>query len=208
MVEQVLYGAPDAEILIVENGSADGTAEVTRQISTDPPVRVISLDEPDYGAAMRHGFLASDGDWVVNFDIDYFSGDFLRTVLDQPRDVDLVIASKRDPESKDRRPLVRRLATLVFNLMLRTILSSRVSDTHGMKGFRRHLVDDLAPQVLSTKDLFDTELVIRAERAGYHIVEVPVEVVEMRTARSSLVKRVPRTIKGLFRIRRTLKTAP
>lgn len=205
MVEQVLSAAPDAEILIVENGSTDETADAARRSSDEPPVRVLSLPEPDYGAAMRTGFLASDADWVVNFDIDYFSGDFLRTVLSQPEGVDLVIASKRDPESSDRRPLVRRLATLVFNLLLRTILGSRVSDTHGMKGFRRHLVEDLAAQVVSTKDLFDTELVIRAERAGYRIVEVPVEVVEMRTARSSLVKRVPRTIKGLFRIRRVLR---
>ncbi len=205
LVEQALAAAPDAEVLIVENGSTDDTAAVAGQISTHPPVRVISLAEPDYGAAMRHGFLASDGEWVVNFDIDYFSGDFLRTVLGQPDDVDLVIASKRDPESSDRRPLVRRLATRVFNLLLRTILGSRVSDTHGMKGFRRHLVDDLAPRVVSTKDLFDTELVIRAERAGHRIVEVPVVVVEMRTARSSLIKRVPRTIKGLFRIRKALR---
>ncbi|HEX6946799.1 MAG TPA: glycosyltransferase family 2 protein [Acidimicrobiia bacterium] len=204
LVKQVMAAAPDAEILIVENGSADGTAETARRISTDPPVRVISLPDPDYGAAMKHGFLVSEGAWVVNFDIDYFSGEFLRTVLSQPDDVDLVIASKRDPRSKDRRSLIRRLATRVFNLLLRMILGSRVSDTHGMKGFRRGLVDDVAPKVLSTKDLFDTELVIRAERAGYRIVEVPVEVKEMRTARSSLVKRVPRTIKGLFRIRKAL----
>ena len=208
LVGQVTAVAPDAEILIVENGSSDGTAETAREVSADPPVRVISLPEPDYGAAMRHGFLASEGDWVVNFDIDYFSGDFLRTVLDQPDEVDLIIASKRDPESKDRRSVIRRLATLVFNMLLRTILGSRVSDTHGMKGFRRALVDDLSPKVLSTKDLFDTELVIRAERAGYRIVEVPVEVVEMRTARSSLVKRVPRTVRGLFRIRKALSTPP
>jgi dolichyl-phosphate beta-glucosyltransferase len=204
LVAEVTAAAPDAEILIVENGSTDGTAGVARSVSTEPPVRVISLPEPDYGAAMRHGFLASDGAWVVNFDIDYFSGEFLRTVLAQPDDVDLVIASKRAPGSKDRRSLLRRLATLVFNVLLRTILGSRVSDTHGMKGFRRGLVDEIAPKVLSTKDLFDTELVIRAERAGYRIVEVPVEVVERRAARSSLIKRVPRTIRGLFRIRRAI----
>jgi hypothetical protein len=58
--------------------------------------------------------------------------------------------------------------------------------------------------VASREDLFDTELVIRAERAGYEIVEVPVVVAEIREARSSLVKRVPRTIRGLWRIRRIL----
>jgi glycosyltransferase involved in cell wall biosynthesis len=203
LIEQMESLGETYRILIVENGSGDGTAEVTRQVAGDHPVTVLSLQEPDYGAAMREGFLKADGDWVVNFDIDYFSADFLRRVLEL-EGVDLVIASKRDPGSEDRRPMIRRVATRVFNLMLRTILGSRVSDTHGMKAFRRDLVEALAPQVVSRQDLFDTELVIRAERAGYHIVEVPVVVEEMRLARSSLVKRAPRTVVGLFRIRRIL----
>jgi glycosyltransferase involved in cell wall biosynthesis len=205
LVTAVESSIDGAEILLVENGSVDGTAEVARRVAGQPSiVRVLSVPEPDYGAAMRRGFEVADGDWVVNFDIDYFSAQFLQTVLSQPAEVDLVIASKRDPGSEDRRPMIRRVATVTFNVLLRTILDSRVSDTHGMKGFRRRLVDDLVSQVVSTKDLFDTELVIRAERAGYRIVEVPVEVIEMRAARSSLVKRVPRTIAGLFRIRRLL----
>lgn len=206
LIDAVKAVTQNARILIVENGSSDGTAEVARTVGAGHVVEVTSLEKPDYGAAMRHGFLEASGAWVVNFDIDYFSADFLRTVLAQPEDVDLVIASKRDPNSQDRRPMVRRLATLVFNLLLRTILGSRVSDTHGMKGFRIGLVQHLVPEVVSTTDLFDTELVIRAERAGYRIVEVPVEVVEMREARSSLVKRVPRTVAGLFRIRRVLRS--
>jgi glycosyltransferase involved in cell wall biosynthesis len=197
-------GAPYT-IRIVENGSTDDTAAIARESAGTGNVVVDSLPEADYGAAMRHGFLEADGDWVVNFDIDYFSAEFLRQVLDQPDDVDLVIGSKRDPASEDRRPMIRRLATRVFNLLLRTILGSRVSDTHGMKGFRRKLVDDIAPQVINTEDLFDTELVVRAERAGYEIIEVPVVVEEMRTARSSLVKRAPRTVAGLVRMRGQLR---
>ncbi len=204
LIEQMETIGESYRILIVENGSSDDTAEVTRRVAGDQPVTVLSLPEADYGAAMRHGFLEADGDWVVNFDIDYFSADFLKRVLDLV-DVDLVIASKRDPNSEDRRPLIRRIATKVFNLLLRTILGSKVSDTHGMKAFRRDLVADVAPPVLSRQDLFDTELVVRAERAGYRIREVPVVVEELRVARSSLVKRVPRTIRGLIRIRATLR---
>jgi glycosyltransferase involved in cell wall biosynthesis len=205
LIEQMESLDETYRVLIVENGSSDATAEVTRQVAGNHPVTVLSLGEADYGAAMRQGFLEAAGDWVVNFDIDYFSADFLRRVLDLD-EVDLVIASKRDPGSEDRRPLIRRIATRVFNLMLRTILGSRVSDTHGMKAFRRDLVEDLAPLVVSRKDLFDTELVVRAERAGYRIEEVPVVVEEMRVTRSSLLKRAPRTVIGLFRIRRILNS--
>jgi len=191
-------------IHLVENGSSDGSAEVARVVAGEAPVTVSSLAVADYGSAMRQGFLEAEGDWVVNFDIDYFSADFLRQVMTTP-DADLVIGSKRTPGSLDRRPPIRRLATWVFNLLLRTILGSKVSDTHGMKAFRRSLVEDLANQVVSRQDLYDTELVIRAEREGYRIVEVPVVVEEIRAARSSLVRRVPRTVLGLVRIRRTLR---
>jgi glycosyltransferase involved in cell wall biosynthesis len=206
MLERLEALGEPYEVLIVENGSSDGTAAAARRAGRGYSVDVLSLDEADYGAAMRQGFLAATGDWVVNFDIDYFSGDFLKHVLSLA-EVDLVIASKRDPGSEDRRPMMRRVATRVFNLMLRVILESRVSDTHGMKAFRADLVSHLTPEVASRQDLFDTELVIRAERAGYRIREVPVVVKEMRVARSSLVKRVPRTISGLFRIRRAMAEA-
>jgi glycosyltransferase involved in cell wall biosynthesis len=191
-------------IHLVENGSHDGSADVARSVAGEAPVTVSSLSTADYGAAMRHGFLEAEGEWVVNFDIDYFSAQFLKQVM-STTDADLVIGSKRNPSSEDRRPLIRRLATWVFNLLLRTILGSRVSDTHGMKAFRRNLVDDLAGLVVSRQDLYDTELVIRAERSGYRIIEVPVVVEEIRAARSSLVKRVPRTVVGLIRIRRILR---
>lgn len=192
-------------IHLVENGSSDGSADVARAVARGAPVTVSSLAVADYGTAMRQGFLESDGDWVINFDIDYFSADFLKKVM-LTTDADLVIGSKRNPESQDRRPWIRRLATWVFNLMLRTILESKVSDTHGMKAFRRSLVADLATDVVSRQDLYDTELVVRAERSGYRIVEVPVVVEEIRTAKSSLIKRVPRTVVGLIRIRRALRT--
>jgi glycosyltransferase involved in cell wall biosynthesis len=203
LIEEIEDLAETYRILIVENGSTDRSADAARKAGAGFPVTVLSLPAPDYGAAMRQGFLEADGDWVVNFDIDYFSAGFLRHVLEM-QDVDLVIGSKRDPESEDRRPMMRRMATTVFNLLLSTVLDSRVSDTHGMKAFRRGLIEDIAPSVVSRQDLFDTELVVRAERAGYKIREVPVVVEEMRVARSSLVRRVPRTLRGLWRIRKVL----
>lgn len=203
MIAQLEEAGLDYSVLVVDNGSTDGTPEVAARVAGDAPVEVTSLPDPDYGAAMREGFLRAEGDWVVNFDVDYFSARFLSRVLELVDEADLVIASKRDPGSHDQRSVLRRLATLVFNLLLRALFSSSVSDTHGMKAFRRELVDGLAPLVVSRQDLFDTELVIRAERSGYRIREVPVVVTEMREGRS-LIRRVPRTLRGLWRIRRIL----
>jgi glycosyltransferase involved in cell wall biosynthesis len=210
MVDELETAGLDYRLLMMDNGSRDGTADIARRVADDLPnperIEVHSLPDPDYGAAMREGFIRAEGDWVVNFDIDYFSAGFLGKVETLAADADLVIASKRDRESEDRRSPLRRLATGVFNLLLRSLFASEVSDTHGMKAFRRELVADVVPDVQSSQDLFDTELVLRAERRGYRIREVPVIVEELRPARS-LLKRVPRTLRGLWEIRRILGDA-
>lgn len=194
-------------VLAAENGSTDGTAdEIRRLMPAYSNLALLELPTPDYGAAMRAGFLATDGEWVVNFDIDYFSADFLRAVLDVGPDVDIVLASKRADGADDRRSSVRRFATFTFNQILRFVLSSGVSDTHGMKAIRRRVIDQIAREVISTQDLFDTELVVRAERAEFRIVEVPALVEEKREAKTSLATRVPRTLKGVWRIRKSLNT--
>ncbi len=205
-----LEGVPaDVRVIIAENGSTDGTAELAREaMAVYPTLDVLELETPDYGAAMRAGFLAATSEWVANFDIDYFSGDFLTHALAMADRADIVLASKRVAGADDRRGLVRRTATWTFNQILRFVLGSGVSDTHGMKLVRRSVVDTVGPSVISTTDLFDTELVVRAERAGYRIVELPATVEELRDTKSSLVSRVPRTLRGVWSIRRSLRQPP
>jgi glycosyltransferase involved in cell wall biosynthesis len=196
----------NVQVLVAENGSTDGTAELVRAaMSHYPNLALLELETPDYGAAMREGFFTATTEWVVNFDIDYFSGSFLNDALGLADRADLVLASKRASGADDRRGPWRRFATWTFNQVLRFVLSSGVSDTHGMKLVRRSVVLDVGPHVISTTDLFDTELVVRAERAGYRIAELPASVEELREAKSSLVKRVPRTLKGVWAIRVSLK---
>jgi glycosyltransferase involved in cell wall biosynthesis len=197
----------DITVLIAENGSSDATSDLVREAMADRAnLSLLELPTPNYGAAMRDGFLATDGDWVVNFDIDYFSGAFLTAALALQGEADIVLASKRVEGSKDDRGFVRVLATWAFNMVLKFMLGSGVSDTHGMKLIRRDVVDQIVPKVVSTVDLFDTELVVRAEQEGFRIAELPIEVRELRDAKSSLFKRVPRTLKGVWRIRKQFRS--
>jgi len=192
-------------LYLVENGSSDGTATEAEALSERFPwLQVLRLPDADYGAALRAGFRQADTDWMVAFDIDYFSRAFVDDVFDRSDQADIILASKRDPDADDRRGLLRRLGTRVFNLLLRGLFGSHVTDTHGMKAVNRKVLDDVMPEVKSTEDLFDTELVLRAERAGYRIAEVPAVVEEIRPARSSYLKRVPRTLIGLLRLRKLL----
>lgn len=202
LLQELEVVGADTTVILVENGSDDGTAALADRLAAEhPSVIARHIAAADYGAAMRDGFLAATGDWVVNFDIDYFAGDFISQVLSLEPRPDLVLASKRAAGSEDRRSLLRRTATWGFNLLLRVLFGSAVTDTHGMKAVRREVIAAVAPSVTSTQDLFDTELVLRAERAGYRIVELAASVEELRATGMGLLKRVPRTLLGLLRLR-------
>ena len=204
---QVDAVSTDYRIILVENGSTDATyAEAAAEAESDPRVEAIRLPVADYGMAIRTGLEAAGTEgWLVVFDIDYYSGQFVGQVIEMAEQHDAIIGSKRAPGSQDRRPWIRRLATRVFNFLLRTVVGSSLSDTHGIKAIRASTAHQLLPDVQSTKDLFDTELILRAERAGYRIAEVPVVVEELRETRSSLLRRVPRTLRGLAVLRRSLR---
>ncbi len=194
------------ELIICENGSSDGTLAIAMRLAREiPEVTLLSLTEPDYGAAMRAGFLAARGDVIVNFDADYYDLDFLSMALEE--EADIVVAAKGLKDSEDTRVFLRRLASRTFVWLVRTMLDLRTTETHGMKLFHRCATQDLAMQVRSTKDLFDTELLARAEWGGLSIRELPIRTVEMRHSRSGIIRRVPRTVWGLVQIRLSRRAA-
>jgi hypothetical protein len=89
----------------------------------------------------------------------------------------------------------------VFSTLLRLVFSLSVSDTHGMKAMRRADVAPILEQCRFRTDLFDTELVIRSERAGLRVAELPVTAQERRLSRTPIWHRVPRTVVGMVVLR-------
>ncbi|MEX2552671.1 MAG: glycosyltransferase, partial [Actinomycetota bacterium] len=71
-----------SDVILSENGSRDRTRELAGSLAADHrEVRVIISDRADYGAAMRRGFAAARGDWIVNFDADYYDFEFVTAAL-------------------------------------------------------------------------------------------------------------------------------
>ncbi|MFP5326801.1 MAG: glycosyltransferase family 2 protein [Acidimicrobiia bacterium] len=196
------------EIVIVENGSTDATAEVARHLMAEgEAVRAVTLARANYGDALLEGFRQARGDIVVNFDVDYFDVNFIdaavRRFTDDPA-LTIVVASKRAPGADDQRSALRRFVTWVFSLVLRYGFGLDVSDTHGMKALRREPILAVLPACRFGGDLFDTELILRTERAGLRVGEIPVVVQETRPSRTPILERSLRTIAGLARLRAAL----
>ena len=195
------------EVLVVENGSTDDTAALAdRLAAAHPEVVALSDPTPDYGRALRRGLLAARGAVVVNFDVDYYDLEFLdRAVAVVGEGAGIVVGTQRGEGAQDERPIPRRVVTWVFATLLRVLFGLRVSDTHGMKALDRARVVPLAERCQLGTDLFDTELVLRAERAGVVVAEIPVRVEERRPARSPIARRILRTLVGLRQLRLALR---
>src|SRR4029077_17166225 len=96
-------------------------AEALRIAARAPEVRVLSLPNPDYGAALRAGLLDAHGDVVVNFDVDYYDLTFLERALARMAEPDhpaIVFGSKRQEGSVDNRSWPRKLVTFGFTTIL------------------------------------------------------------------------------------------
>ena len=169
---RVALDAPELtfEVIIAENGSRDRTVELAEHLAAErPEVRTFSLGEPNYGKALRRGILEAQGTWVICEEIDLCD-----RRLPPPRarascataTPTWSSARKAMKGASDHRPLFRRAATRVLNGMLRVALDFRGTDTHGLKAFHRATLLPIVERCVIDRDLFASELVIRAGRDG------------------------------------------
>ena len=194
------------ELVLAENGSRDGTVAICAELHERfPQVKHFSVGSPgqgNYGKALRQGILDARGEYVFCDEIDLCDTDFYERSLAllEAREADLVVGSKLLDGASDERPVLRHVGSIVINGMLRVALGFTGTDTHGLKAFRRSVVAPVAERCIVDKDLFASELVIRAEREGVSIVEIPVRVKEKRDPSIGLFRRVPNVLKNLAKL--------
>lgn len=167
------------EILIVCDGGTAETTEVLSQIK-HPKVRslVLSINQGK-GAAVRRGFQESNGDFLLFID----GGQEIH-----PREIkimvgllslyeaDIVVGSKRHPQSVVKYPIYRRFLSLVFQQIVRLLFHLNVTDTQvGIKIMRREVFEKVLPYLSINRYGFDLELLAYAQRFGFsRILEAPV----------------------------------
>jgi GT2 family glycosyltransferase len=195
------------EVLLVENGSNDKTAEFVDELAVIySKVKGFHSDEPNYGAALKLGILNSKGKYIIGDEIDLGDVGFYEKSLNLliNEDVFMVIGSKALPGSQDNRPFIRQIATKTIGLLLRVILGFKGTDTHGLKAFHREKILPVVKKCTVSGDLFASELVIRTQRENINIVEIPINLAEKRPPAINLFKRVPKVFKQLYTLRKVL----
>lgn len=171
----VLERLPDIadEVVIVDGMSTDGTVDVAKRVR--PDVRVVMERRPGKGAAIRAGFAAARGRYVVMIDADgsMDPAEIVRYVEMLRRDCDFVKGSRfRQGGGTSDMSLVRKQGNAVLREMVNVLYGANFTDLcYGFMGFRR----DKLPLLNLQSDGFEieTEIVVRAVKAGLRIGEVP-----------------------------------
>lgn len=180
----------DYEIVVVDDSSPDGTAELARDLAREHPVRV--LERPakgGLGSAYRDGFRTAKGDVVFEMDAD-LSHDprYLPALLEAiEAGADIAVGSRYvEGGSILGWSAYRRLVSGVGNLLAKTVLGLRVHDvTSGYRCYRRTAAD-IVQSVESDGYAFQVEALYLARRTGLQVIEVPITFENRTVGKSKL----------------------
>ncbi len=197
---------PWYEIIVVNDGSTDGTRNIVSRISSfDETIRLISYSiNMGKGYAIKQGVLHSRGKYVMFLDGDgEISTDVLSKYLEHMATADIVIASKYHPLSVVNGPTSRRFLSKCFHLFVKLMLGIKVSDTQvGLKGGNGDRFRKIFQRVMVNRYAFDAEMLAVAGIMGLKVDELPVKIDLDKSFKKKEIVKMALDILGVaFRLR-------
>ena len=198
----------NAEVIVVNDGSRDNTADIVRAFAAkDPCVRLVeNPGNRGKGYSVRNGMLNAQGRIVLFSDADLSSpieeAPKLFNALEEGADIAIGSRWLRAETQTQRQPLHRQLFGRIFNLLLRASLGLQFADTQcGFKAFKREAVEKIFPLQKIERWGFDPEILFLARKFKFKVKEVPVAWGHSGGTRINPLIDGSRMVQEIFRIR-------
>lgn len=203
----------DWKIIIADNNSTDGTAEIARKLEkeSDEKIYYEFISKKGKGLAIRKSWESFESDVYIFMDADLATDLYALPVLikEIENGHDLVIGSRFAKESWVKRQLIRKITSRIFSLITRLIFRLKIKDYPcGFKGANKNVIKNVLPEVKNDQFFFDTELVIRSAKKGLKIKEIPViwqdRDRDKSKSRVNILKVTKEYLRELFKLKREI----
>jgi glycosyltransferase involved in cell wall biosynthesis len=168
------------EIIVVDDGSNDNTLAEAKRAATAKGNLIVIKNTKNHGKgySLKNGFRRATGELVLFLDADLeLHPGQIRTLYDvmELQEVDVVIGSKRHPDSRLDYPLQRRIVSSVYFFLIKLLFGLPLRDTQtGIKLFKTEVLKKAFPRMLVKRYAYDLELLVIAHHFGFKIGEAPV----------------------------------
>lgn len=171
----------DYEIVIVNDGSTKNWDKELKKLldKKDSKVKILSYDiNRGKGYALKRGGMMAKGEKIIFLDSDLdIPPKQIKFFLNELEKVDIVVGSKRHPDSKIVYPLSRKFMSTIYQKLNSILFNLNVKDTQvGIKAFNARVLKENLPKLAIKRYVFDLELLVVLNKEGHKIKEVPVEI--------------------------------
>lgn len=204
----------DAVVTIADNGSTDATPELIKKLSQEfSNIRAITLSEKGFGLAFREAVLHNDCDIIGYVDVDLSTDiTYLKQVVsgfEKHSEIDVIKGNRLSKRSQvNGRKASRNITSVGLDTLIKLVFGVRVSDTmEGFQFFRKKCIDRLV--AVSSQDngwFYCAELLIRGEKMGYRIAELPVVWNDDYDTKVDVVKLIVNYLERIFSLKKALIT--
>lgn len=181
------------EILLADDGSTDKTAIVINTLSKkDKHIRsFFSSMRLGRGTTLNAAINVAYGEYIIYMDADMATNpsDIASLLYSIQEDYAIVTGSRYHTGSKIKRETLRYFLSKIYNLLIRLFFSSIIKDHQcGFKAFQKVKIAELLPQIRSSHWFWDSEILIKAQKRGLKVKEIPIEWNEIPGSKVNLLR--------------------
>jgi len=196
------------QVVVAENGSIDKTLEILQNFPKSKYFSFLSLKARSRDQAVKKAWEKIDSDYYMFMDADLATDikhipELIKWLEEGD---DIVIGSRKLPDSEVSRPLSRRAISFAFHTLMKLMFNLKVKDLQcGFKSINKKVRDEIIPKTKYSEEGFlDTEMLVLASKKNYKIKEIPVKWDDSRDSKFKIGRTILAVFKSSFKIKRDL----